>query len=55
MRFEVLRRLDGEKEPSLMHVAWAAQWMLYNAELRFNLSRPALSIPIFDNQVHTPV
>lgn len=39
--------------PKLMHMGWAAQWLLYEADLRANLSRPALVVPVFEDQVGT--
>lgn len=39
------------KFPTLMHLAWQAQWQDYMLELRANLSRPALTVPIFTQQV----
>ena len=39
------------KFPKLMHMGWAAQWLLYEAELRTNLSRSALIVPVFEDQV----
>ncbi|KAK9821321.1 hypothetical protein WJX81_001912 [Elliptochloris bilobata] len=35
--------------PTLMHLGWAAQWLEYEAELRANLSKPALTVPVFKN------
>ena len=35
----------------LMHLAWQAQWQDYMLELHANLSRPALTVPIFKQQV----
>jgi hypothetical protein len=37
-----------EKVPFLMHLGWAAQWTDYYRELRANLSRPALSLNVFN-------
>lgn len=34
-----------------MHLGWAAQWLLYEAELSANLSRPALVVPVFEEEV----
>jgi hypothetical protein len=31
------------------HLGWAAQWLEYEAELRANLSEPALTVPVFDD------
>ena len=31
------------------HLGWAAQWLEYEAELRANLSRPALTVPVFED------
>ena len=42
------------KFPSLMHLAWAAQWLQYDRELRANLTRPAHIITVFDDAVPTP-
>jgi hypothetical protein len=39
------------KFPKLMHIGWAAQWLHYEAELHANLSRPALVVPIFKEEV----
>ena len=39
------------KFPKLMHMGWAGQWLLYEAELAANLSRPALVVPVFEDQV----
>ena len=33
------------------HLGWAAQWLEYEAELRANLSRPALTVPVFEDAV----
>ena len=41
------------KFPKLMHIGWAAQWLQYEAELRTNLSQPALVVPVFKEQVST--
>lgn len=43
------------KFPKLMHIGWAAQWLQYEAKLRANLSRPALVVPIFDEEVRDQV
>ncbi|KAL3136583.1 hypothetical protein ABBQ38_005829 [Trebouxia sp. C0009 RCD-2024] len=39
------------KWPSLMHLAWQGQWQNYLHNLHANLSKPALTVPIFVNQV----
>lgn len=39
------------KWPSLMHLAWQGQWQHYLHNLKANLSKPALTVPIFVNQV----
>ena len=39
------------KFPKLMHMGWAGQWLQYEAELAANLSRPALVVPVFEDQV----
>lgn len=41
------------KFPKLMHIGWAAQWLQYEAELQANLSKPALVVQIFKEQVPT--
>ena len=46
-----LAELGWMKFPRLMHLGWAAQWLQYEAELRANLSRPALVVPIFEEEV----
>ena len=33
------------------HLGWAAQWLEYEAELRANLSKPALTVPVFEDAV----
>ena len=33
------------------HLGWAAQWLEYMAELRANLSQPALTVPVFEDAV----
>ena len=33
------------------HLGWAAQWLEFEAELRANLSRPALTVPVFEDAV----
>lgn len=39
------------KWPSLMHLAWQGQWQTYLHNLHANLSKPALTVPVFVNQV----
>ena len=39
------------KWPTLMHLAWQGQWQHYLHHLHANLSRPALTVPVFLNQV----
>ena len=46
-----LAEVGWQKFPALMHLGWAAQWLLYEAELRANLSRPALVVPVFEEEV----
>ena len=46
-----LIELGWSKWPSLMHLAWQGQWQVYLANLRANLSRPALTVPVFSHQV----
>ncbi len=48
-----LAEMGWLKFPKLMHIGWAAQWLQYETELRANLSRPALVVPIFREQVGT--
>ena len=40
-----------EKYPTLMMLGWEAQWLGYKSELRHNLSRPALTIPVFEGSL----
>ena len=46
-----LIELGWSKWPTLMHLAWQGQWQEYLHNLKANLSRPALTVPIFTNQV----
>lgn len=46
-----LIELGWSKWPTLMHLAWQGQWEQYLHNLKANLSRPALTVPIFTNQV----
>ncbi len=46
-----LIELGWSKWPTLMHLAWQGQWQHYLQHLRANLSRPALTVPVFVNQV----
>ena len=57
-RDELLTRTGGdvvqvgwESGPTLALLAWEAQWLLYTGELERNLTRPAVSLPIFTDQV----
>lgn len=45
-----LIELGWSKWPSLMHLAWQGQWQHYLQHLHANLSRPALTVPVFVNQ-----
>lgn len=47
----LLAEVGWEKDPTLMHLAWAAQWLDYAAELRTNLSQPALVVPVFEDAI----
>ena len=46
-----LQQVGWQREPSLMHLAWAAQWLQYRANLSTRLDSPALVIPIFEQKV----
>lgn len=46
-----LVQVGWEVFPTLKHLAWEAQWLAFAAELRANLSRPALVVPVFESQV----
>ena len=46
-----LIELGWSKWPSLMHLAWQGQWQNYLHNLQANLSKPALTVPVFVNQV----
>lgn len=46
-----LAELGWIKFPKLMHLGWAAQWLQYEARLKANLSRPALEVPVFKEEV----
>lgn len=45
-----LAELGWVKLPTLMHLAWGAQWLDYTRRLSADLSRPALTLPVFENQ-----
>lgn len=49
-----LAEVGWQKFPRLMHLAWGAQWLDYTARLAANLSRPALTLPVFQHQVPRP-
>ena len=40
-----------EAEPSFKFLSWEAQWLQHLSSLRANLSRPALTVPVFKSQV----
>ena len=44
-------QVGWESGSTLALLAWEAQWLLYTAELERKLTRPAVSLPIFTNQV----
>ena len=46
-----LMELGWTKWPSLMHLAWQGQWQNYLHNLQANLSKPALTVPVFVKQV----
>ena len=46
-----LIELGWTKWPSLLHLAWQGQWQNYLHNLQANLSKPALTVPVFVNQV----
>lgn len=46
-----LIELGWSKWPTLMHLAWQGQWQHYLHHLNANLSIPALTVPIFVDQV----
>eukprot|EP00884_Botryococcus_braunii_P002886 jgi/Botrbrau1/12599/Bobra.0169s0127.1 len=46
----LLQQVGWEKFPTLMHLAWAAQWFEYTTELQNNLTKPALVVPVFRHQ-----
>lgn len=46
-----LIELGWSKWPTLMHLAWQGQWQDYLHNLQANLSKPALTVPVFANQV----
>ena len=46
-----LAQVGWEVFPTLKQLAWEAQWLAFSAELRANLSRPALVVPVFAPQV----
>ena len=50
-----LAELGWIKFPKLMHLGWAAHWLQYEARLKANLSRPALEVPVFKEEVRYAV
>jgi hypothetical protein len=48
-----LAELGWIKFPKLMHLGWAAQWLQYEARLKANLSRAALEVPVFKEEVRS--
>ena len=44
-------QVGWESGPTLALLAWEAQWLLYTGELDRKLTRPAISLPIFTDQV----
>ena len=46
-----LQQLGWQRQPTLMHLAWAAQWLHYAANLSERLQEPALVVPVFERQV----
>ena len=50
-----LIELGWSKWPTLMHLAWQGQWQHYLQHLYANLSQPALTVPVFVNQVCSPI
>jgi hypothetical protein len=46
----LLQEVGWMKQPTAMHLAWAAQWMAYSARLRTRLAEPALVVPVFEDQ-----
>ena len=43
--------MGWESGPTLALLAWEAQWLQYTGELERKLTRPAVSLPIFTDQV----
>ena len=43
-----------QRTPSLMPLAWAAQWLHYASDLKRRLAAPALVVPVFEQQVRGP-
>ncbi|KAK9835916.1 hypothetical protein WJX74_010910 [Apatococcus lobatus] len=46
-----LQEVGWQKFPTLMHVVWEAQWLVYMQELRQRLAFPALIVPVFQDVV----
>lgn len=49
----MLQEVGWQKFPTLMHVVWEAQWLVYMQRLRTRLDAPALVIPVFEDAVRT--
>ena len=48
-----LAEVGWEKFPTLMHAAWTAQWLEYERRLAARLARPAVTLPVFHDEVRT--
>jgi len=46
-----LAEAGWQKFPTLMHAAWAAQWLEYEARLAARLARPAITLRVFHDEV----
>lgn len=46
-----LQEVGWQKFPTLMHVVWEAQWLVYMQQLRQRLAGPALTVPVFEDVV----
>ena len=46
-----LAEVGWEKFPTLMHAAWAAQWLDYERRLAARLALPAVTLPVFHDEV----
>ena len=50
-----LAEAGWQKFPTLMHAAWAAQWLDYESRLAARLARPAVTLRVFHDEVRCSI